>query len=34
VADDVREAGRVRVLDTAESDELAVDVELAESDAA
>jgi valyl-tRNA synthetase len=34
VADDVREAGRVRVLDTAEADELAVDVELAESDAA
>ncbi len=34
VIDDVREAGRVRVLDTAESDEPSVDVELAESDAA
>jgi len=34
VADDVCEAGRVRTLDTVESDELAVEVELAESDAA
>jgi valyl-tRNA synthetase len=34
VAPDVREAGRVRSLDTAPADELAVDVELAESDAA
>ena len=34
VADDVREAGRVRSLDTTEAEEFAVEVELAESDAA
>ncbi|MGQ0804118.1 MAG: valine--tRNA ligase [Actinomycetota bacterium] len=34
VIDDVRDAGRVRDLDTVESDEPSVDVELAESDAA
>jgi valyl-tRNA synthetase len=34
VADDVREAGRVRSLETTEAEEFAVEVELAESDAA
>jgi valyl-tRNA synthetase len=34
VLGDIRDAGRVRDLDTAESDEPSVDVELAESDAA
>jgi valyl-tRNA synthetase len=34
VADDVREAGRIRSLETAEAGELQVEVELAESDAA